>query len=457
MTVTFHSALRPETFRDVFWGLAAGESHAVLLDSCGLGGDTASGYWMGFGASETIQLEGAYLSHTRHGRCVQNAVTPETLWAELENLMTSEDPDTLWFAALGYELNHWVEPTVPRRECGVPLGELYAIRPQHWVAWSQATGHVQIASDDAAWVERARRCFEAPLDSSESAPPKSARERGSIALVSASSEAVFSDQVEVLLEHIRAGDVYQANLSLRKHGEALPEDAIRSVYERLVAQNPSPFSGVFCTPQGQIICNSPERLVAYDPDTNILDTRPIAGTRGRGEAEERELQDNIKEHAEHLMLLDLMRNDLARVAEAASVTVPQAFYLERYSHVTHLVSQVTAKKHQDASVWDVLRAVFPGGTITGCPKVRCMQILNVVETLPRAFYTGSLGVFHPASGRMDWNILIRSLYNWPSLNRLDAHAGAGIVADSVPSWEYKESQRKLQAIELTLALPATTV
>jgi para-aminobenzoate synthetase component 1 len=192
--------------------------------------------------------------------------------------------------------------------------------------------------------------------------------------------------------------------------------------------------------------------VKYDALNNCLETRPIAGTRGRGQTSDDDeriaqvLQTNEKEQAEHLMLLDLERNDLGRVACPASVTVPETAVLERYSHVTHLVSQVEAQRLPDKTAWDVLTAMFPGGTITGCPKVRCMEILAETEPVPRGLYTGSLGYIDDR-GYLDFNILIRSLFYWPHSKQLQFHAGAGIVADSVPAWEYRECLRKSQVIK----------
>lgn len=271
-------------------------------------------------------------------------------------------------------------------------------------------------------------------------------------------EADFDAQVACIQEHIRAGDLYQANLSIRFQ-QTLSLDPF-AVFGRLCARNPSPFSGMFKFPEGWLVCNSPERLVSLDP-AGVAEARPIAGTRGRGRTEAEDvaigdtLLSNEKERAEHLMLVDLERNDLGRVCAPGSVSVSELMALERYSHVTHLVSNVRGQLQVGRDAWDLLTAMFPGGTITGCPKIRCSELLRRYEPVPRGWYTGSLGYFDALTGAMDLNILIRSLY-LEALEERDpagslvynaaVHAGAGIVADSVGPHEYRECRRKLQAL-----------
>ncbi len=275
------------------------------------------------------------------------------------------------------------------------------------------------------------------------------------------SQPAFENAVERLKGNIRNGEIYQANLSIRLQKE-LNLDPYR-LFERLCHRNPSPFSGFFKWPGGVLVCNSPERLVQVD-ESGKAQARPIAGTRGRGKSPEEDaeigetLLQNEKERAEHLMLVDLARNDLGRVSEAGSVQVDELLVLERYSHVTHLVSNVTAQLRSDCTGWDLLRSIFPCGTITGCPKIRCVEILNAVEPVSRGFYTGSLGYMDAASGAMDFNILIRSLF----LKSVDdtaghdssggamryntaVHIGAGIVHDAVGGHEYRECLRKAAA------------
>ena len=279
-------------------------------------------------------------------------------------------------------------------------------------------------------------------------------------------EAGFIKGVDHIQSHILAGDLYQANLSIRFE-KIMRVNPFR-VFETLCAQNPSPFSGMLKTPQGYLISNSPERL--FKLQNGLLETRPIAGTRGRGKTPEEdtrlqaELLSNAKERAEHLMLVDLERNDLGRVCKPGSVEVNELLTLEPYSHVTHLVSNITGQLADDKTIWDALRSLFPGGTITGCPKIRCIDILRAIEPTPRGFYTGSLGYIDAATGHADFNILIRSLllqpqaspsaseltlgYNAPDFSEytVSLQAGAGIVADSIGAYEYGESLKKAHAI-----------
>ncbi len=256
-------------------------------------------------------------------------------------------------------------------------------------------------------------------------------------------EDTFKNAVIKIKDYIAAGDTYQVNLSTRLEVPAI--DAPKA-YEWLRQNNPSPYMGYIKFPEGELVCGSPELLV------EVIDgqvrSRPIAGTRPRGgsvESDEKwaqELSENKKENAEHLMLVDLLRNDVGRVSIAGSVKVPEFMAVERYSHVMHLVSQVEGKILPTATPADVIRSLFPGGTITGAPKVRTMQIISEVEPVARGFYTGSVG-WIGASGNMCFNIIIRSL--WATQGRCFIQAGAGVVADSIPEQEYQESLRKAQA------------
>lgn len=263
------------------------------------------------------------------------------------------------------------------------------------------------------------------------------------------NESDFKNAVAVIQEYIAAGDTYQVNLSTRIEVPAINPSA---AYEFLRQNNPSPYMGYLKFPGGELVCGSPELLV--EVVGGRISSRPIAGTRPRGENEQadekwaQELSENSKERAEHLMLVDLLRNDVGRVSVAGSVIVPEFMAVERYSHVMHLVSQVEGRILSTATPADVIRALFPGGTITGAPKVRTMQIISEVEPVARGFYTGSVG-WIGASGNMCLNIVIRSL--WNTNGRCFIQAGAGIVADSEAQQEYQETLRKAQAPLLAAA------
>jgi anthranilate/para-aminobenzoate synthase component I len=276
------------------------------------------------------------------------------------------------------------------------------------------------------------------------------------------SADTFAQAVCQVKTHIEQGDLYQANLSIQWQRNTLELSPLQ-LFESLCTRNPSPFAGLFKTPQGWVLSNSPERLVRCD-STGKLETRPIAGTRGRGKNAAEDdaiiatLLTNEKERAEHLMLVDLERNDLGRVCQVGSVIVDDLLAVERYSHVTHLVSNVTGQKLETAHWLGVLQALFPGGTITGCPKIRCIETLSQLEPVSRGAYTGSFGFVDVLQGTFDFNILIRTITLLPThpmgLRNVAAcgkftvlvQAGAGIVQDSVAANEYKETLRKASAL-----------
>ncbi|MCQ4088974.1 anthranilate synthase component I family protein [Saccharibacillus sp. JS10] len=259
------------------------------------------------------------------------------------------------------------------------------------------------------------------------------------------SQEAFQNAVERIQEYIRSGDVFQVNLSLRKQRklQASPEQ----IYEWMRLVNPSPYMGFLRFPDFQLVSGSPELLVRLE--NGRLAARPIAGTRRRGATEEEdarmaeELTGNEKEKAEHIMLVDLQRNDLGRVAAYGSVHVPELMTIERYAHVMHLVSQVEAKLAPGKNAYDVIAGVFPGGTITGAPKVRTMQIVEELEPVRRGPYTGSMG-WIDYSGNMELNIIIRTLVVQDGIGHMQA--GAGIVIDSEPYREYRECHNKARSV-----------
>lgn len=258
-------------------------------------------------------------------------------------------------------------------------------------------------------------------------------------------QEVWLDRVERTKEYIKAGDVFQVNLSQRF--SARFSGSPWALYERLRAINPSPFAGFVDFGEGQLLCSSPERLLKVAG--GHIETRPIGGTcrRGGNAKEDSELAAALlqdpKERAEHIMLVDLERNDLGKSSMLGSVRVDELMVIERYSHVNHIVSNVVGILEPDLGIFDALQGMFPGGTITGCPKVRCMEIIDECEDLKRGFYTGSLG-YAAFDGTADFNIIIRSLL----INRGNAHiqVGAGIVHDSSAQREYVETIEKAQAM-----------
>lgn len=260
----------------------------------------------------------------------------------------------------------------------------------------------------------------------------------------------FMSMVETAREYIAAGDIYQANLSCRFDGQL--QGSSVELYRRLRQLNPAPFACLLQWDDFAIISSSPERLVSLRGD--LAETRPIAGTRPRGNSdiEDRQLSKELlahpKERAEHIMLLDLERNDLGKVCRAGTVEVDELMVLEQYSHVTHIVSNVCGRLKQNQTPFDLLHATFPGGTITGVPKKRCMEIIDELEPTGRGSYTGSAG-YISAGGEMDLNILIRSFQRVG--DHLSYQVGAGIVADSNPEHEWFECLTKGEALRKVLS------
>jgi anthranilate/para-aminobenzoate synthase component I len=264
----------------------------------------------------------------------------------------------------------------------------------------------------------------------------------------------YVERVRQVQEFIRSGEIYQANLSHRFTIERDPrwpaeqfdQHVGLALYSQIRKLNPSPFGGLLSFNALTLVSASPERLVRLSG--RRVDTRPIAGTRPRGAhpAEDclltADLLSNVKERAEHLMLVDLERNDIGRVCQYGTVRVDEFMLVERYSHVSHLVSNVTGVLRDGLDGFDLIQAVFPGGTITGVPKIRCMEILEQLEPVRRGPYTGAMG-YLSWTGNLDFNILIRTVVLAGGRGYLQV--GAGIVADSEPAKEYEETMYKAQA------------
>ncbi len=265
------------------------------------------------------------------------------------------------------------------------------------------------------------------------------------------AKAEFEQAVERVQAYIAQGDVFQVNLSVRQTKPI--EVGADEVYSVLRKLNPSPYMGYLHFSDFQLVSGSPELLVKVKE--RHVSTRPIAGTRPRGKTEEEdlalagELINNEKERAEHVMLVDLERNDLGRVCRYGSVEVSELMVIERYSHVMHIVSHVKGELADGKDAYDAIEAAFPGGTITGAPKIRTMQIIGELEPVKRGVYTGSIGWFD-FNGDVELNIAIRTMV----VKNRQAHvqAGAGIVIDSNPEAEYYESLKKAEALWKALEL-----
>jgi len=275
--------------------------------------------------------------------------------------------------------------------------------------------------------------------------------------ISVSDPDSYRQAVRQVKDYIRAGDIFQANIA-RFWKVPMPAGQLPALYAHLRRVNPAPFSCFVRIEAGDdilhIVSSSPERLFRISSG-GMVETRPIAGTRKRSHGAQddhlrRELLLSDKERAEHIMLLDLERNDLGRVCRPGSIHVNERMVIERYATVQHIVSNVRGRLREGADAVDVFCAMFPGGTITGCPKVRCMEIIHELEPAARGPYTGGIG-YVAWDGSADMNILIRTF--WHHRNMLHWAAGAGIVADSSPEHELLETEHKAAGLLRALSRP----
>ncbi|WP_204139648.1 anthranilate synthase component I [Halomicronema sp. CCY15110] len=361
-----------------------------------------------------------------------------------------------WLGWLGYDLAWEIEALPTHNADPLPFPVAFWYEPKTFAILDHVEQRLWLAATQAAQLEEMEQAIaraQYPLPSS----PAFAKP-----LEFASSQAAYEAAVQQAKAYIRAGDIFQANLSLRFTTETVTDSW--TVYQHLHRINPSPFASYWRTPWGAVVSCSPERLVSLQGDR--AETRPIAGTRPRGasapadQALAQELLSNRKELAEHIMLVDLERNDLGRVCTWGTVEVDELLALEPYSHVMHLVSNVVGQLAPDKTAIDLIRATFPGGTITGCPKVRCMEIIEALEPWRRSLFYGSCG-YLDWRGHLDLNILIRTLLMAPTghdgLQAVWGQVGAGIVADSQPTREWRESLQKAQAQLLAIGLTSETM
>ena len=361
-----------------------------------------------------------------------------------------------WALFLAYELAGQVEPVLRLAPAAGTLPVALAVRCPAALLRDRDDGRCVAMAEPGheamleTLVADAARSLAGGEATDRWEPPRSLRE---------DAPATFDAGVRRILDYLAAGDVFQANLSRGWTASFAHAPDPAALYARLRESNPAPFSGLFVFDDWAVASASPERLVSVRGDR--VETRPIAGTRPRLPGDDdarrvRELAAHPKERAEHVMLVDLERNDLGRVCVAGSVDVDELMAVESYAHVHHIVSNVRGRLLPTATPGAVVRAVFPGGTITGCPKVRCMQVIAELEDAGRGAYTGAMG-WLGRDGDMDLNILIRSAEIEGREVRF--RTGAGIVADSDPARELEETRAKARGMLLALdeaASPAGT-
>lgn len=351
-----------------------------------------------------------------------------------------------WFLYLGYELAGEIEPALQLKRDPV-LPAAFAVRCPTALVFDHEKSCCHVVSESLELADRLQleKDVEALREPAELAT-------GLLESVREEEPHFFTDAVITAQDYIAAGDIYQANLSRQWSAELSTEVDGSDIYASLCEKNPAPFAGIVRWHDVEIISSSPERLLCVRD--GIAATRPIAGTRPRSENEAHdsmlsaELFSHPKELAEHVMLIDLERNDLGRVCDAGSVEVDEMMVLESYAHVHHIVSNIKGRLRDDVKPGQAIAAVFPGGTITGCPKVRCMEIITELEQGPRGAYTGSFGYLN-RDGSLDLNILIRTMVKQGKV--LTLRAGAGIVADSDPDAELEETRAKAKGMLKALA------
>jgi anthranilate synthase component 1 len=338
---------------------------------------------------------------------------------------------------LAYDYAARLEPTVPLPDASTDLPESRFLVADILIRFDHALGTAEVIRGEPDDVSR---LLAQPLPR---LPHPSGR-RGFAKRTPARAD--YEQSVRAAKEHIEAGDVFQVVLSQR--AERATSASALELYRALRRVNPSPYLFLLELDGLALIGSSPETLVKLEGTRASLN--PIAGTTERGPGDAERLLASEKDRAEHVMLVDLGRNDLARVCVPGTVEVERFLEVERYSHVTHLVSQVAGDLRAGLTPFDLLRACFPAGTVSGAPKVRAMQLISELEGRRRGPYAGAVGYALPDEGTLDTCIAIRSILLRDGIAHLQA--GAGIVADSDPAAEHEECLRKLAAVEAAIDL-----
>jgi len=371
--------------------------------------------------------------------CISDAEGFFDEWAQRLQGDSSDSPAVRCLIYASYEAGNFIEK-LPEPESVPPCTVLWTLYPDESLCFDPDSGHIYLAAASHSQLD----ALEAMLDQVsgfEDIPANAPK-----AEMTAISDEAYQTAVKQVKAYIAAGDVFQANIA-RFWKMPFDHEYLPALYDRLRRVNPAPFSCFARIESDQGLLNilsaSPERLFRISAD-GWVDTRPIAGTRKRGKEKQddqlcEEMLLSAKERAEHIMLVDLERNDLGRVCIPGSIEVNERMIVERYATVQHIVSNVRGKLAEGKDAVDVFRAMFPGGTITGCPKVRCMEIIHELEGQARGPYTGGIG-YVAWDGSADMNILIRSF--WHTDGMLNWAAGAGIVADSDPAFELMETEHK---------------
>lgn len=439
--------------------------YAYLLESV-QGGEKWGRYSMiGLPAQARIEVRGHQVSVHDQTGTETFAVEDPLAWIEQyrQQYRVLERPELPKFHGglvgyFGYDTVRLIEPrlahSAPKHD---PIGtpDILLMRSEEVVVFDNLSGQVHVIThadpNEPGSYEAAQARLDAlqqklrqPLQVPQDAPLAQGLDESQF--VSSFGEEAFKRAVEKIKDYILAGDVMQVVISQRL---SIPFDQHHAMdlYRALRHLNPSPYMYYLDLADHQVVGSSPEILVRLED--NEVTVRPIAGTRKRGktyaedQALEQELLSDPKEIAEHLMLIDLGRNDVGRISEMGSVQLTDKMVIERYSHVMHIVSNVVGKLKAGMNAMDVLKATFPAGTVSGAPKIRAMEIIDELEPVRRGIYAGAVG-YIGWQGNMDTAIAIRTAVLKD--NRLNVQAGAGVVADSIPELEWKETMNKARAL-----------
>lgn len=482
-----------------WYKVCAGQPYSFLLESVEKGERLGRYSLLGCdplwvleaGTNPNRSVNGEYLTVRTHRDGTEDIFSGDP-FEVLANCLRPYQPVTLpqlpsgiggLFGFWGYELIQWIEPRVPvhpATDADLPDGlwmqmdHLLVFDQIERKIWAIAYADLRDPSVDVAQAYQNAcdrvmglvRKLQAPLSFKdvflEWASPRSVKnqEAPEINYTSNVTRSQFCDNVRRAKDYIRAGDIFQVVLSQRLSAayEGNPFDLYRSL--RLI--NPSPYMAYFHFRDWQLIGSSPEVMVKAEHTTDggkLATVRPIAGTRPRGATptEDKALAEDLlrdpKEIAEHVMLVDLGRNDLGRVCQSGSVVVDELMAIERYSHVMHIVSNAIGQLAPDCNAWDLLKACFPAGTVSGAPKIRAMEIIGELEGERRGPYSGTYG-YYDFQGQLNAAITIRTMIVRPQTgqspeaneHRVNVQAGAGLVADSDPEKEYQETLNKARGL-----------
>ena len=444
-----------------------GAAHTVCFESGGEEGDHARWTILAFDPLYRLEVRAGTLWRIERGSTVAIPGDPlralAQVWPERMTMPGEVSvPFTSGFAGyLAYDLKDQIEryPQRAKREsvcADLSLGfydVVWAWDRQRGCGWVVSSGLPE--SDPRRREERARARLAAQWARIvDGAPLPREAPRPAGPAVSNFTRDEYLRTVERALQHIAAGDIYQVNLSQRFRVEPAPDPA--ALFRRLRRESPAPFSAFLSYPGGGIASSSPERFFRIEKDR--IETWPIKGTRPRGATPNEDaalkeaLRSSGKDRAENVMIVDLERNDLGRICEIGSVTVPALWDVASYANVHHLVSRVEGRLRPEVHPVDVIRALCPGGSITGAPKIRAVEIIDELEPARRGVYTGAIG-YWDVRGGCDWNIAIRTIV--VESGAASFHVGGGIVADSTPEGEYEETLVKASAMFRALSGPST--